>query len=95
MGTRPPERGFLMSGQVRGEREPLKIIEIERRGGVGRRELAVRLTPQALVERRPRLREYADGPHNLQCGGVHENPATICPFVPFIRCIFGPPVPSP
>jgi hypothetical protein len=46
VSVRPRERGFLVTaGQVRGERELLEIVEIERRRGVRCREPPVRLAP--------------------------------------------------
>jgi hypothetical protein len=46
VGTRPRACGFLvMSGQVRRESEFLEIVETERRSGVRRRELRVRVAP--------------------------------------------------
>jgi hypothetical protein len=46
VGTRPRERGFLlMAGQVRRECELLEIVQTERRSGVRRRELRVRVAP--------------------------------------------------
>jgi hypothetical protein len=51
VSARPREHRFLvMSGQVRGESELLQIVEIERRGGVRRREPRVRVTPRAFGE---------------------------------------------
>jgi hypothetical protein len=48
MSAGPREPGFLvMSGQVRGESELLEVIEIERRSGIRRRELRVRVPPRA------------------------------------------------
>lgn len=46
VSARPRERGFLvMTGQVRGESQLLKVVEIERRSGVRPRELRVRVAP--------------------------------------------------
>jgi hypothetical protein len=54
----PREPGFLvMSAQVRGDSELLQIVEIERRGGIRRGELCVRVPPRAFRERRTRSRK--------------------------------------
>ena len=46
VSARPRARGFLVvTGQVRGEREPLEIIQLERCLGVRRRKLPVRVAP--------------------------------------------------
>ena len=46
VGACPRECGFLlMAGQVGGESEFLEIVETERRSGVRRRELRVRVAP--------------------------------------------------
>ena len=51
MSAGPREPGLLvMSGQVRGESELLQIVEIERRSGIRRRELRIRVPPRALGE---------------------------------------------
>ena len=51
VSARPRERGFLvMAGQVRGERELLEVVEIERRSCIRRRELRVRVAPRAFGE---------------------------------------------
>jgi len=57
-----------MAGQVRRKCKLLKIVETERRSGVRRRELRVRVAPRAPGERRSRLRKYADVPHTDSVG---------------------------